>query len=548
MSSQDSTPPSFLTQSPSPSSGASFTFQASPSPISSQSPPVEKPYHTKRPHKKSRTGCRNCKARKVKCDEGQPSCHSCTLRKVTCVYPTPNTNSDSDKSLAVRSRSPIRSDSENLIVFRDLGQRPVGTQVDEMDMKLLWWYTTESYASFAIDGRPNALIETALKVQIVQLAFQHPFLMKALLGMTSLHLQTLDKDIPSVRALSYRAKAFEGFRNAVENPNRETYSALLACSLLLCGLSSQTFREPDGKPLYILDWMVVWRGIGIIVDMTKPKILLESGLKQLFFRPKINLDETVSYIPNRLLFMAQSIPFTDPDHAFVDTYYTALKYLGSLYKELQTSGFGPILDLRVITFFTFLPQAYVDLARAKRPRALVILAHYLMFIGHVVHVWWVQNIGTREITNISSELGSEWAFMLETPLATVPVPTENQIERARIILENQEWVPPKGGRYDPDDKRLQEICWVNDRGREVVLETGEVIIPRSPTFDEVHQVEESNSEQNPLNENESYYCERYVTEDGEPAFSNDDDERPALIVEASEDDKITRPIPFYTRI
>lgn len=37
-------------------------------------------------HNKSKTGCDNCKRRRVKCDEGKPFCKKCTNMKLECVY------------------------------------------------------------------------------------------------------------------------------------------------------------------------------------------------------------------------------------------------------------------------------------------------------------------------------------------------------------------------------------------------------------------------------------------------------------------------------
>src|SRR4051812_8100193 len=66
-------------------------------------PESEKPYHTKRPHRKSRAGCRNCKTRKVKCDEARPSCRACTLRKEHCSYPTTSSSSASASASSPRA-------------------------------------------------------------------------------------------------------------------------------------------------------------------------------------------------------------------------------------------------------------------------------------------------------------------------------------------------------------------------------------------------------------------------------------------------------------
>ena len=345
--------------------------------------------------------------------------------------------------LTVRSRPPLRTDEDEIVVFGELSHHPLGFQVDDLDMKLLWWYTTKTYSSFAIDGGRSMGLETTLKIYLVQLAFQYPFLMNTLLAMTSAHLRVLDKQVPRVRALAYNARAFNGYRQAVAVGKPETYPALLVCSLLLCGLSSQAFREPDTKPLYILDWMTVWRGIRVIIDITKAKSMGDFGLQKLFFRPKINLDETVRFIPNRLLFLVETISIADPGYKHKETYYQTLKYLGSIYQELQLEGFSSILDLRIVTFFTFLPQQYVDLARAKRPIALVILAYYVMFLGLAESIWWMRGIADGQVTGLVNELGTKWYPLLQVPAASLSA--TSQVDKARIILEDPNWTPPRGG-------------------------------------------------------------------------------------------------------
>jgi len=228
---------------------------------------------------------------------------------------------------------------------------PAGT--DALDMKLLWFYTYKGFDSFSVQAGHQPQTDEILKVIIPRQAFANPFLMNCLLGLSALQLQDVDPDVSPERAIVYRAKAFEGYRRAVEEARPETYAALLATSLLLTALSSQMFRDPDARPLYIIDWMVVWRGIGLIVNLISPEALVDSGLSQLFSRPPIDLDASTTHIPNNLLFMISSIKEGDADFEHVDTYYETLKYLGSLYLELNENRFGPILDLRIIVWFTF---------------------------------------------------------------------------------------------------------------------------------------------------------------------------------------------------
>ncbi|GJD02087.1 C6 zinc finger domain protein [Colletotrichum higginsianum] len=440
----------------------------------------DKPYHSKRPHKKSRTGCRNCKARKVKCDESRPICRNCMLRKADCVFPGPSHShsepgpgSPSGSSTSAVSPSRSRShtpqgshasidDDYNALVLREPLYIPAGDR-DATDMKLLWFYTTNTFASFATQAGQVKRVDDILKIKIPSHAFESPFLMDCLLGTSALQLQHLKQDIAPSRALRYRARAFEGYRKAIEEGKPETFPALIATSLLLTALSSQMFREEGTKDLYIIDWMIVWRGIGLMIDMATPQTLWDSGLADLFVRPPINLDEAAKHIPNNLLFMISSIRPGDPDYDHISTYYDTLKYLGSLYAAL-VHGFNPVMTLRVVTWFTFIPKAFVELGRQKRPRALVILAHYLMFIKVARNLWWIEGIGDREIAGIVRHLGEDWYEELAAPRLALLL--DDRVDITRLILADPEWDSPVDDFKAPlHDARTEMLTWVDDSGK-----------------------------------------------------------------------------------
>lgn len=379
-------------------------------------PIPHRPFHTKRAHKKSRSGCLNCKKRKVKCNEARPVCTNCALRSSDCVYPeatgaartwstsaVPTSRTETvSSSSSSPSFSPNGASRGTVTVVREPLFIPAPVR-DATDLKLMWYYTTNTFASFlTVRNAREQRLDDILKITIPAYAFQSPFLMDTLLSLSAIQLQ-LDPapgqviEVEPARVYQYRARAFEGYRHAVEEARPDTYPALMACSLLLIGLASQTFREPDCKDLFILDWMVLWRGIGVVFDLVKAKGLLQSGIAELFCRPPIDLDQAALHIPNSLLFMvsstiassasALSMPGdyaqagldeydteTKADISARDTYYATLRYLGSLYQELR-NGFGPRLNLRAITWFTYLPRGFIELASARRPRALIIIAH-----------------------------------------------------------------------------------------------------------------------------------------------------------------------------
>lgn len=345
-------------------------------------------------------------------------------------------------------------------------------------MKMLWFYTTNTYQSFNTNATKLTAIDDVLKIKIIQYGFQNSFLMNTVLGITAQHMKFLGVDVPVSKAIAYRVNAFEGYRKAIEDADPETFPALLASSLLLCAVAAAQFREEGARPLYILDWILVWRGIGLIIDLCKPQIMYDSGMQALFYRPPIDLNTSALHIPSNLLFMVTSLKEGDEDFPNIDLYYETLKYLGALYKELL-NGFGGILDLTIITFFTFLPPEFVILARARRPRALVIIAHYLAFVRCCNGPWWMIGIADREIENVCNLLDSgddtrptEWTSLVRVPRAVGEL--SDRTEVAKVLLDNHTWTPPSM-RHDAEDaERTSDLSWVDDTGRAIAF-TGEFV-------------------------------------------------------------------------
>ncbi|RYP51272.1 hypothetical protein DL768_003369 [Monosporascus sp. mg162] len=411
----------------------------------------QRPYYAKRPHRKSRAGCRNCKRRKVKCSEETPACRACTLRKEACVYPdVVSRRSAARLSDSAVVTSPVRASSPQFAeddLFKVVLSEPLfrpAPIADADDMKMLWFWTAESFNSFSVKNGRSAIVDPVLKVKVVEHAFRSPFLMDTLMALSALQIETMNRGISPQRAAMYRTRAFAGYRSAIEAAMPMDLPALLACSLLMTALSSHVFRDPDRRRLYVVDWMQVWAGINLIFNLMSTRAVRESGLSVLFYRPPVDLERAARYVPNNLLFMVTSIKPGDDDYQWQQVYYDALRHLGSLYMELD-HGFGPVLDLRVVTLITFLKD-FIPLGREHRPRALIILAHYLCFTKVTPSVWWMRGIADPEIELICQMVGNEWGHLLRIPKKVRNV--EDRIEIARIITDNRNWTLEEENLYE----------------------------------------------------------------------------------------------------
>lgn len=302
------------------------------------------------------------------------------------------------------------------------------------------------------------------------------------MSLTAQHMKYLGTPIPEQRALSYRAKAFQGYRKAIEEAKPQDYQALLPASLFMCAIATLPFTEEAARPLYVLDWILVWRGIGLMFDLVRPETMFQAGIEPLFTRPEIDLNASALHIPSNLLFMVTSIQPGEDDFPHVETYYDTLKYLGALYKELQ-AGFSSVLDLRIITFFTFPRREFVELARARSPRALIIVAHYLAFAKTIKNEesWWMFGVADRDIDNICNLLGEEWGSYIRVPQAVARM--KDRDEMARTILNNHDWEPT--GTEDGEDV-LGKV--VDDTGKEIAFKGGffQVSTRQRPVFNTLY--------------------------------------------------------------
>ncbi|KAI3320605.1 hypothetical protein HD806DRAFT_225470 [Xylariaceae sp. AK1471] len=439
-------------------------------------------YLSKRPHRKSRAGCKQCKKRKVKCDEAKPMCKACTLRKEKCVYPNTPQSSAAEPSTTGTTGPLVVLSREQSVDDVEVQQRivPVISEplfipeqtADAVDMRMLWFYTTYSFQSFSINSGRSTAVDYALQVKIVEHAFRSPFLMETLKGLSALHLRTLNQPVPAHKTASYQARAFEGYRTAIEAANPSDFPALLGCSLLTIAMSSQTFRDPNAKRLFIIDWMAMWCGIGLIIKLISPQAVQDSGLAALFYRPPIDMEKSTQYIPNNLLFMVTSIKYGDDDYDYQKDYYELLKYLGSLYMELVEHGFGPVLDLRVITFFSFLPRPLLPLAKQYRPRILIIVAYWLSFVKIIDGgPWWLQGL-TPQTDQIIDEVGEEWGHLLRVPQMVMQ--TDDKIKSARLLIDNHNWTPSELDLYHKhrDPRAKTDLKLITNEGTELEIAEG----------------------------------------------------------------------------
>ncbi|KZL78492.1 sterol uptake control protein 2, partial [Colletotrichum tofieldiae] len=211
---------------------------------------------TRRKHTKSRTGCQDCKRRKVKCDESYPSCFDCTRLGITCsflrtsgqrvevgqprpTWPTPAGENDQAGTDTTGTDTP-GSESNQSPRLRLLGfvsnyaSSPASSDVDiwGRGLELMHHYSVETCntISFRLD------MQYVWKVVVPETAYSTPFVMHGILALSAAHKARL---LPNERnayldiAAYHQASGLAGFRVALQDLSENTWESVFCFSSLL---------------------------------------------------------------------------------------------------------------------------------------------------------------------------------------------------------------------------------------------------------------------------------------------------------------------------
>jgi hypothetical protein len=64
-------------------------------------------------------------------------------------------------------------------------------------------------------------------------------------------------------------------------------------------------------------------------------------------------------------------------------------------------------------------KSFIDSVEERRPRALVVLAHYFGLLARFRNFWWIGQAGPREVRAIQQIVEDEWQEMMEWPLKAI---------------------------------------------------------------------------------------------------------------------------------
>ncbi|KAI0142623.1 hypothetical protein GGR57DRAFT_392822 [Xylariaceae sp. FL1272] len=426
---------------------------------------------------RSRHGCKECKRRHVKCDEGKPACRNCQARHLSCSFiATLGSELPSSHSVLAIAPDSIPRDDPHLPpapldgtpLLKEQGfttpasyssqnarddpqhRRKVdhGKTLDSVavpardasltdmtfqlhDLELFHNFTTNFCQGLSVDGR-NA--SPRFGEAIVRQSFTRPYLMEQLLALSAAHMSTQacrDASFYRREATSRQTRALTMFnQSSTAKAEEECFPAFLF-SILLCyhalfdALNSRsnfsTFLDELIKGFRLCSGVRVMAGKDF--DSLGKEYRRQTGSDLLGMEhmwnscdPDIGTTFSSKLAPvRRLVEEADVSPATSKACAGALDLLCALPAAGPA--DRMSLGFN---SLRVLRWMVTVPPDFVKLVEQRRAEALVIIAYYGVIVHDARDCWIFSNdAGVFIIRSIVDFLGSYWTEWLAWPMEVV---------------------------------------------------------------------------------------------------------------------------------
>ncbi|KAH7348633.1 hypothetical protein BKA65DRAFT_263638 [Rhexocercosporidium sp. MPI-PUGE-AT-0058] len=384
----------------------------------------------RRSHRKSHSGCLQCKRRHVKCDESRPTCGPCTKRELVCHF-QPNSGFGDGQLGSDGSQDQLRD--------RSHGPLPART----LELKLLHHFITNTYKTFF--PRDEGHVQ-CWQVHVPDMAFEHTFLLDSVLAISALHLAHLETGTKKSwlqTALRYQDLTLAGLNKALSSINLDNCEAIALCSILVLTLSIAipgVCKDPNGEasrsPIADLSsHRKLIQGMEIICAQSE--VVLRNGVLKDFFQPIFD-PETV--IPRPVNPGAEEVAFANghklcpyvleslsrlkieasKTHTqYQEDFHQGCRLLEEIISPLSTLSHGPAISWPQ----KISPSIFMLLER-NDPLACLLFLHYGVLLDIFSYWWYTRNAGRRLVKALlpySSAVDYSWRRTVEWAKATVGV-------------------------------------------------------------------------------------------------------------------------------
>ncbi|KXJ84662.1 hypothetical protein Micbo1qcDRAFT_170050 [Microdochium bolleyi] len=394
---------------------------------------------TRRKHNKSRTGCKQCKQRRVKCDESLPSCRRCIGATRACSLTDTAPLSATRISCSPTLLSPpVSSQSDSRIT--DSGAYsaiPVGRESAGTPGSLFTASHLELLHHFLTSFEQSAIHDSIRGVRLCRItaryAYSTPYLLDQVLAFSAAHKSTIMDDSQRrefllAEAVYLQTRALTKFNLVQHNLSEDNclqvylFSSLLSQQAIFEALSFS--GELPGLLDRLISSLALCRGVIAVAALwwrpIRIKLAAEMGEST-----DGQAEEEASWARGTLprghfAKILQLIAQCSLNQPAKDACERAIRLLQQMADD-QGSLTAPPLEQSgfVQRWLVMLPVELSDLVSQRRPEALVILAGFGLIVHNTKGYWDYGSSGRHLIESISRYLGPYWNPMLEPILQVV---------------------------------------------------------------------------------------------------------------------------------
>jgi len=368
----------------------------------------------------------------VQCDESKPRCSSCARRDDECEYLVPSQRQRhrlpgrSVMAFPVPTGGPLPSTRriEDVVNPRTIRSGPALGAKELLNLRLLHHYTVHTAPSIAQTLRLNEHASDLLRTGLPNLAFNHVFLLDAILFVAMIHLRSADSRVSGdyLPIALYRDAALRSLRQAVGAMSPQTAQAVKAASLQLGTVSLAADRVMGHQGLWTANWLALAVGAQNFLAPPEP-----AGFRNVFGgreSPALAIshldDVPLSYPTPVGLESLLAIPEDDPDWIHRHDLSDAVAGIASIIGSLARSPQEVYIECMILSWaFRLVSRRFVNLVQKSNPRALIILAHYLILLKFMPSVWLFEGVAEYDMRIIESTVAAEWQRYLDVPQAAL---------------------------------------------------------------------------------------------------------------------------------
>lgn len=319
-----------------------------------------------------------------------------------------------------------------------------------LELQLLHHFITVAALTF-----PSSNLQRSREmwtIDCVRMGFQYKFLLNAIFAVAALHLVRDIPDSPRFRALEGDPKDFQSnlsrptvffgeaspqkvfrfyldlavtqHRQAITGMTAENANALILSSVLISyqGLGLLPSEQESSEYSLPIKWLYMTRGITEVSDFSS-RIVRPNSIsdymslvggepnfkdRAALFNP--DLRRPFEHLLNWDLFSEPEL-----DVVTKETYELTLSYVGRIYAAVESEESPRIIFRLILGLPIMAPPRFIVFVEERRPRALVILAHYFAMAKAIDDHWIFAGLADREVRGIKGVLPDGWEWALEWP-------------------------------------------------------------------------------------------------------------------------------------